>query len=315
MKILIAPLNWGLGHASRCIPLIQSYLQNGNDVTLAGDGDSLLLLRKRFPELRVLPLPSLRLTYAKGNSQTGAMLRALPRILWHSCKDHRTLHALLKSESFDLVIADNRFGFFSKNCRCIYITHQLLIPMPSMLTWAEPFVHHLHLRLMRHFHEIWIPDHAGEENLSGALAHRYPLPPHAQFIGPLSRFANRKDTIQPTHDYHTIAVLSGLEPQRTFFEQQIIRQCSATGETTLIVRGKPNEPFCRLVQGNITLVPWLNEEDLLSCLCGAQQVIARSGYSTIMDFDALGILSKAHLVPTPGQPEQEYLAHRYNCRR
>lgn len=37
----------------------------------------------------------------------------------------------------------------------------------------------------------------------------------------------------------------------------------------------------------------------------AEWVISRSGYSTVMDIAMLG--KKAILVPTPGQPEQEYL--------
>lgn len=311
MKILIAPLNWGLGHAARCIPLVHRYLQEGHEVVLAGDGDALLLLHKQFPVLRQLLLPALRLTYSSGNSQTGAMLRALPKLLLHSIRDHCALQRLLDEESFDLVISDNRFGFFSRKAKCVYITHQLLVPMPFHFTWAEPLVHRLHLCIMYRFDEVWVPDYAGENNLSGDLSHRYPLPPHAHFIGPLSRFTDYQSTIRTTSVYHTVAVLSGLEPQRSLFEQQVIAQCIADGKPALIVRGKPAEPFCRITQGNITLVPWLRDTELVDCLYGAKQIVARSGYSTIMDFDALGVLSKAHLVSTPGQPEQEYLACRY----
>ena len=49
-KILIAPLNWGLGHATRCIPIINALIEEGLEPILAGDGDSLKLLQKEFPK-------------------------------------------------------------------------------------------------------------------------------------------------------------------------------------------------------------------------------------------------------------------------
>ena len=49
-RILISPLDWGLGHASRIIPIIDKYLELGDNVIIAGSGMSLNLLQKQFPQ-------------------------------------------------------------------------------------------------------------------------------------------------------------------------------------------------------------------------------------------------------------------------
>jgi hypothetical protein len=104
-----------------------------------------------------------------------------------------------------------------------------------------------------------------------------------------------------------VAVLSGLEPQRSLFEKEIIRRFQGTSQSLLVVRGKPGEPFMRVTNDNVTIVPWLNDDELRDAMTQAELIIARSGYSTIMDLQCLGLLKKAELHPTPGQSEQEYL--------
>ena len=117
-----------------------------------------------------------------------------------------------------------------------------------------------------------------------------------------------KPSDRTCRDYHTVAVLSGLEPQRTLLEKQLVKRYENADETVLIVRGKVGTPFVRTRHNNITLVPSLPDELLIPLLQGAEHIICRSGYSSIMDLAALGLLDKAELIPTPGQPEQEYLA-------
>jgi len=319
MKILIAPLNWGLGHAARCLPLIIRHLRAGDEVVIAGDGESLSLLRKHFPGLRSIELPALHLRYSRGNRQVGAMLLALPKLLHWARKDHQALADILQRETFDLVISDNRLGFYiskhrgqTDRCpRTAYITHQLLIPLPSPWKWLQPLAHKIHLRIIRQYDECLIPDYEGEGNLSGALAHYYPLPPNARFIGPLSRFAERTRP-ETKRGFHVVAVLSGLEPQRSLLEEKLLSEWMDRPEQVLIVRGLPHLPPMNAHKHNITLVPYLSDAHLAAFLLGADQIIARSGYSTIMDLATLGILGKATLIPTPGQPEQEYLAKHLN---
>ena len=96
------------------------------------------------------------------------------------------------------------------------------------------------------------------------------------------------------------------------FEPKNPRKCFCnmvySSESLLLVRGKVSEPKTTIHKGNITIIPSISDAELVSAVAEAQKIIARSGYSTIMDFEALGVLHKAELHPTPGQSEQEYLA-------
>ena len=310
MKILIAPLNWGLGHATRCIPLIRKYIAEKNEVVLAGDGDSLLLLKRTFPTLRIVSLAPLRLTYSRSASQTWAVLRSLPALIRFSVRDHKILCRLLHNEHFDLVISDNRFGLFPPEHRpadtsFVYITHQLHIRLPRFWRWLEPLAYRLHRSVYRRFDQLWVPDFADRNmRLAGFLSSGGEKE-NARYIGPLSRM---EPSQQFCRDYHTVAVLSGLEPQRTLFEQQLVKRFENTDKSLLIVRGKVGMPFVRTRHRNITLVPSLPDELLVPLLQGAEHIICRSGYSSVMDLAALNLLDKAELVSTPGQPEQEYIA-------
>ena len=210
MKVLVAPLNWGLGHASRCIPLIQRFLNEGHEVVLGGDGDSLTLLRKHFPKLRYVYLAPLNLRYSKGSRQVFAMLRAIPQLIAWSFKDHAILRAVLREEPFDMIVSDNRFGLFinekmrnnrSNECeirkcenekmtQAVYMTHQLHIMLPRGWRWLEPVAERLHARIYRRFSEVWVPDFEDhEKSLSGELGHIKNSPSNVKYIGSLSRFS------------------------------------------------------------------------------------------------------------------------------
>lgn len=308
MTVLVAPLNWGLGHATRCIALVSRLLRQGNEVVLGGDGDSLHRLRTAFPALHAVQLARLDLHYSAGNSQTGAMLRALPQIIRAAIEDHRLLQEVVRREKIDQVISDNRFGCFTKHAHCIYMTHQLFIRLPHGWRWAEGMAYRLHRIVWKHYDEVWIPDYADEPaSLSGALSHSPEGLPsdRIRYIGPLSRLqpADGRDT-----RYDIVALLSGLEPQRTMLEQTIRQRYEGSSERILIIRGKVGEPQVEWQRGNQTIVPQMDDLKLVAVLQGARKIICRSGYSTVMDLAALGLLDKAEWIPTPGQPEQEYLA-------
>ena len=326
MTILVAPLNWGLGHAGRCVPLVQRFLDEGHEVILGGDGESLTLLRRHFPKLRYVYLAPLQLRYSKGRSQVWAMLKALPRLLRWAVQDHTMLQAVLREEHIDRVVSDNRFGLYSRNTECIYITHQLHIRLPEGWRWAEPLAAKIHARIYTRYNKVWVPDYEEQEkSLSGELGHPQKSFVHRtsslctlSYIGPLSRFqnnpVNQNNLNSPS--YSTVAVLSGLEPHRTLLESEITARYYGKEEQVLIVQGLLHRPNTRIKRGNLTIVPSMGDKELASALLGAKHIIVRSGYSTIMDLEALGLLnsqlstfnSQLEFIPTPGQPEQEYLA-------
>ena len=327
MKVLVAPLNWGLGHASRCVPLVQRFLDEGHEVILGGDGDSLTLLRRHFPKLRYVYLAPLTLRYSKGSRQVFAMLRAIPKMISWSIKDHALLKTVLREEPFDLVISDNRFGLYigknteyrvqNTDLKCVYMTHQLHIMLPKGWRWAEGIAERLHKRIYNRFDEVWVPDFEDKEkSLSGELGHPKSTEYRIQhtdikYLGPLSRFTTNPLTTNPLTRYDIVAVLSGLEPHRTMLEKELVARYSGKKDQVLIVQGLMGRPKTTIKRGNITIVPYMSDVELAAALSGAKHIIARSGYSTIMDMHALGLLDKAEIIPTPGQPEQEYLAEKY----
>lgn len=313
MKILVAPLNWGLGHASRCIPLIRQYIASGDEVVLAGDGDSIMLLRRTFPELRCIDLPSLELRYTHNTGQRGFYLRAIPALIRFTIADHYYLRQLLNREHFDKVISDNRFGLFSRDVDCTYITHQLYPILPKRLRIFQPIARALHACIYRRYTHVWVPDYADcRHNLAGALAHGGNYDHKVEYIGPLSRFSLCAEGVIENNkifgeSFSTVAVLSGLEPQRTLFEEALIERFRTAEHRILIVRGKVGLPATITHLGTVTMVSHLPDEQLLPLLMQADRIIARSGYSTIMDLAVLNLLDKAEFYPTPGQSEQEYL--------
>ena len=324
MKILIAPLNWGLGHASRCVPLVQRLMNEGHEVILGGDGESLTLLRKHFPKLRYTYLAPLNLRYSAGSRQVWAMIKAMPQLLKWSIQDHLMLKTLLREEPIDQIISDNRFGLYlnhksqitNHKCECVYITHQLHIMLPSGWKWAEPIASRIHACIYARYNKVWVPDYPDpQQSLAGELSHPQNVQCtmyNVQYIGPLSRFSTNPLTTNPLIRYDIVAVLSGLEPHRTLLEKELIARYQDSAERVLIIQGLMHRPNTRIKRSNITIVPYMSDAELGSAFLGAKHIIARSGYSTIMDLEALGLMDKAELIPTPGQPEQEYLATLHN---
>lgn len=299
--ILVAPLNWGLGHATRCIPIIHALITEGYKVTIASDGNALNLLKKEFPELSTASLPSYNITYPeKGKDFKRKLLFALPTIRKAVKEEHRVLKQLIHNLKIDGVISDNRLGMHSKKVPCVILSHQLQV-LSGKTTRFSSAVHRMYLQK---FDECWVPDVEGIFNLSGALGHpqkRLSIP--TKYIGPLSRMVCKEEIIK--HDY--IAVLSGPEPQRSILEEIIIKMFNKSRSSLLIVEGNvEKEQKFKKICPNIEVVNFLTSKELEKAINQSNYVIARSGYTTIMD---LAIMKKkVFFIPTPGQAEQEYLA-------
>ncbi|MBS1620356.1 MAG: glycosyl transferase family 28 [Bacteroidetes bacterium] len=303
-RILVAPLDWGLGHATRCIPIIRELLKQDCEVLIAAEGAQEILLKKEFQHLGFLPLKGYRIRYSKSRSRLfWRMIIQIPQINKIIRYEQQWLIEAVKKYQLDAVISDNRYGLIHKNIRTVFITHQLLIKT-YWGGWTERILQKKNYRLINRFSECWIPDREDENNLAGLLSHPGKKPDIPfQYIGWLTRL--EKKTCAPEKN-HLLILLSGPEPQRTIFEHIIIRQVVHYNGTATIVRGLP---------GSLSLIPSTNTikfynhlpaEDLEKEMGRADFVIARSGYSTIMDIMALQ--KKSILIPTPGQTEQGYLA-------
>lgn len=302
-KILVAPLDWGLGHATRCIPIIRELLNQNCTVVLAGEGKNKALLEREFPELPLLHLPGYNIQYASSGWGLAAKIVAqIPKILSSINDEQAWLEKVVEEEKIDAVISDNRYGLYSEKIRSVFITHQLRIKAPIKL--AEDLLQDLNYQYINKFDECWVPDVEGPENLAGQLSHPAETPSiPTHYLGILSRF----DPAQPTDDKgYLLLLLSGPEPQRTLLENQLLEELKDYTLPVILVRGLPETAEIPEVPSNITVHSHLPATALEHLIRYASLVIARCGYSTVMDLAVLK--KKSILIPTPGQTEQEYLA-------
>ena len=312
-RILISPLDWGLGHASRIIPLINKLIEQGDNVIIAGSGLSLNLLKKQFPQLKSVEIPSFKMKYSAGKSQVWAVIKAFPKLIYYSIREHRALKRIVEEENIDFIISDNRFGLYHKSVPSAYITHQLMIKLPKGWSFIEPMVAYIHRCIINKFTECWVPDFEdSEKSLAGELSHPNKLPKNVKYIGALSRF-NFSERSVGTHGScvrnQILAILSGAEPQRTMLEEELLISLQEDQhENIILVQGRVEAEQKESKVGKVTVYNYMNTEQLQEYILKADKIICRSGYSSIMDLYALGKLKNATLIPTPGQTEQEYLA-------
>ncbi len=303
LRILVAPLDWGLGHATRCIPIIRELIEQGAEVWLAGEGLQETLLKTEFPKLPFLHLPGYRVKYA--STRLGLLKNMFfqsPKIIKAIKLENKWLKQQIEEHRFDAVISDNRYGLHHPTVPCIFITHQLNIKSP-LGKWSEQVLQKKNYHYINRFTACWIPDTCSEKSLAGDLSHpakKPGIPIH--YIGSLSRFTGTGEVV---HKNKLLFILSGPEPQRTLLENNIVAAVIHYNHQAVIVRGLP---------GTVTLIPSTNRiifynhlsaEELNKEMERAEYVISRSGYSTVMDIVALQ--KKSILIPTPGQTEQEYL--------
>lgn len=296
---MIAPLNWGLGHATRCIPIINALLKEGHRVVIASDGQALEILKKEFSELHTVPLPSYNITYSENAKdfklklflQTGHIKKAIKA-------ENKALQNYIKTLRIDAIISDSRFGMYSDQIPSIIISHQLTV-LSGKTTALSSF---LHGRYLKKFDECWVPDYNNLENLSGILGRSKKINHSIKYIGPLSRM--KKESLP--QKYSITAILTGPEPQRSLLEKILIEELKKYNGKVLLVQGIVDDEVERRQIGNIEIVNFLTTQELERCINQSGFIISRSGYTTIMDLAALQ--KKAFFIPTPGQPEQEYLA-------
>jgi uncharacterized protein (TIGR00661 family) len=301
-RILITPLDWGLGHATRCIPIIRLLLGMGHTVLIGGSGSSLALLKEEFPTLNFLELPPYNPKYPKKRNMVLKMASQLPRFLRAIKRENNLVRKWIDVHHVDLIISDNRYGCWSEKVTSVFITHQSNILMQKRFGCLAKWVHRQNESMMEKFDICWIPDYPAEASLAGELISFGKLKYSGQisYIGHLSRFSFRDVDVKK---YEILVICSGPEPQRSILEKMLKHQLSNSGRKYLIIRGvienKSSTP---------ELKNFLTTDELCEVILQSEVVISRSGYSTIMDLGALG--SNVVFIPTPGQTEQEYLARR-----
>ncbi|MEO6189149.1 MAG: glycosyltransferase [Saprospiraceae bacterium] len=297
--VLLTPQHWGLGHVTRTIPVISYFVNRGWKVLLASSGAGSDLLKKEFPQLAVFELPDYNILYPSKNMYWNMAIQMY--------KMHRAIilekfaiRRLCKEHEVDLLISDARLGAAQSKVPCAIITHHLHFPLKlKFFEWcADTWMRFFYLQ----FNEIWIPDFENEKNLSGSLSHQFKSKKH-HYLGPLSRF-KRLDIEQK---FEVCFMLSGPEPARTKFEDLILEQFpSLQLQSAILIRGKSDIPSIAKIP-NLQIISLATSEQLNHIMSASGIIVCRSGYSTLLDLSV--IRKKALLIPTPGQPEQEYLGH------
>lgn len=283
--------------------MIRALNKVGYKVFIATDGPQQTLLQQEFPDHSFIKLPGYRVRYSRTKGWLPIkIMQQLPALLRIVQWEHRWLEEVIEQYGIDLVISDNRYGLWSQKCPSVFMTHQLNI---KALVLLEPIIRWLHYRFINRFTTCWVPDQEEAGGLAGTLSHpsKQPAIP-VTYMGLLSRFEQGNHT----HQQAITILLSGPEPQRTILEEKIVSQLSTFTEPVVLVRGLPTDTSTITVPPNVKVVNHLSAADLQAQLLKTKLVIARSGYSSLMDFSRLQC--KTLLIPTPGQTEQEYLAKR-----
>lgn len=295
--ILFSVLNWGLGHATRSIPIINALLERKAKVTIASDGLALAYLQNQFPACQFLPLPSLDVSYTDRGSQTLAVGKSIIKnSTWYK-HEREVVKTFLAINKVDGIISDNRPTTHSPEIHSVYLTHQLKV-RAGFLT---PIASLGHANFYKRYHEIWVPDIEDMNNLSGDLS-RTGCTRVVKFIGPLSNL-----TPQPQNTRFELGIiLSGPEPQRTILEEKLFEQLQQTTHTCWFVRGT-NAPLTKTANPHWKITHVADRSTINNLYAQCEVIVCRNGYTSLMDLYTWP--KPAVLIPTPGQPEQEYLSN------
>lgn len=301
--ILIAPLDWGLGHATRCIPIIKTLLAKDYNLIVAASGKPKKLLQQEFPEIFFVELNGYNIEYSKNKFLLPFKIGLqIPKILHAIKQENKWLQEFVQANKVDFIISDNRFGFYHNQIPSVFITHQLTIQTP--FSWLTKLVQKINYSYIHQFNACWLPDFEGKQNLAGILSHPKQLPNiSTHYIGLLSRFQNKKEALIKQQ---VCVLLSGPEPQRTLLENKILASCENYNGNIVLLRGLPNVNQSISVPKNCVVYNHLQSETLESILQQSEYIICRSGYTSLMEL--LAMQKKCIVIPTPGQTEQEYLA-------
>jgi hypothetical protein len=302
MRVLFGVFDWGLGHATRDVPLITELLRE-NDVHVLSTGPALELLQGHFGDkCTYYDVPSIYPPYTRTRLFKVKFSVSMPRMMRTLRRARRRSKRIIRT-GFDLVISDCRYDVYDRPDNSFLINHQLRFKTP---VGAERVFEKWLATRMRRYRFVFVPDYE-DKGLSGVLSHdlRYIPKEKVKYIGILSRLRRRR---MPENIDYFIS-LSGPEPQRTVLERRILGQAPKLTGKVVIAGGRPNgEP--KIPGANVEYHSFLDAGRQEEVMNRAKFIITRSGYTTIMELAELG-KKNVLLLPTPGQTEQEYLADYY----
>lgn len=308
MEIIYGICSWGLGHSTRSLPIIRKLINENNNVTIISNGRSLELLKKELGEkAHYKDIPDYPMLLSENSRQFMAKsVIYWPLFIKRIESGLVELSKLLKEKKYNLIISDARYDMYSKKIPSFFISHQMRIMNPLRIKILESGSELFNLFFFKRFSSVVVPDYI-DNSISGDLSHNLKKIDENKlhYIGALSDFKKKK--MKKDIDY--LISISGPEPQRSILEGKLAVQIQDLNGNIVMTLGKV-EKYSMMKKKNITTYSFLTKEKREELLNRAKIVVSRSGYSTIMD---LGVIdTKALLIPTPGQIEQEYLSDYHN---
>lgn len=312
MRIIYGVCSWGLGHATRSLPVIRKLVTEGNELTIISTGRALSLLKEEigkdagyidFPDYVPPQTANPDLFFA-------LLLLNIPKFFRSMYRERKMVANLISKRKYDMIISDNRYGIYDRKKPSFFFTHQLKIMNPYRMKRLESGTEFYTLYFLKRFYAVMVPDYR-EDSLSGELSHglRFIDEKKIEYVGALSDFKKKEGK----EDIDYLASISGPEPHRTLLENKIAEQVGELRGTVVVSLGRAGERKKVMEKDGIVYYSYLDSEDRTRLLNSSKLVISRSGYSTLVDLAVLG--KKALFIPTPGQPEQEYLGEYHNEKR
>lgn len=295
-RILVSPLNWGLGHVSRTIPIIEALLQNENEVIICCTNAQRELYFSFFPDSIYEDFPGYPFQFKGKGNWSWDILRHLNKLKHFLNEEQKLVQQLVHKHQATILLSDQRYGFKNKDTKNIIISHQPRLPIS---VW-NVFAHVWNTRLLFDFDELWIPDDQNH-TFAGKLSHSNHKNTH--YLGPVSRFNDFTKYEEFQLEY--LAIISGPEPYASQFYKEVVAFLRRKKVPSAIVI-----PSSVMIEDKLPsfikkhIQPDKRTLELL--LQKSNIIISRCGYSTLMDLHFTG--HHALLVPTPGQMEQSYLA-------
>lgn len=311
-RVLVSPLEWGLGHATRLCRMINVLLEKGMDVIIVADGLPYNFLSEQFPDLPIERLPIKQIRYTKGRTGFFVKLFAqIPGLFFSILRSKKKLNLLIEKYHIDFIISDNRYGFSHPDIPSVFVTHQLRPVPPKSMIWLQSAFGRYHLWMLRKYKYIWVADFKGSESVVGSMSALPGNNPKIRYIDPLSWLEGKSIDKPVKEQYDILILLSGPEPQRSLLEVKVLNDFKDSDKKILILQGLPhknNDDIKDERLGNLRILNHLSGEEILYHILNTEILICRAGVVTVFDLAILG--RSAILIPTPGQTEQEYVAER-----
>ncbi len=294
-RILLSPLNWGLGHVTRCIGLIQLLQNQGNRFYVACDEHQQAVFENYLENVTYIRHLGYPFSFEGKGKFTRDLISNRKPLLARFAREQKEIDSYITEHQIAIVLSDHRYGFFSKQVYSLFLTHQIQLPLSMLFAPAQ----WIHRRLIGNFNAIWcFDDH--QSSLAGKLSKNKASIP-VEYIGWFSRYEARTSE-ELTFD--ALFIVSGPAPYSTQFLSEVFQYCETHDGTFACLVNEFN--YRTQIPSNLKLVVasnWKHDDRLMY---QSKCIVSRSGYSTLMDLKKTQ--KSAILIPTPGQSEQLYLA-------